>query len=154
MSHYFLDSSALIKRYLSEPGTNWILALTAPAAGNTILMAEIGSVEVVSGAARQQRLGRHNLKMVRDVRNLIDYDALHEYEVVRFTPEILARAEDLLLIHPLRAYDAVQLASALVSNTDLQANGLTPLTFVAADTRLLAAASAEKLTVDNPNNYL
>lgn len=33
------------------------------------------------------------------------------------------------------------------------ATGLPALIFLAADQRLLAAAAAEGLTVDNPNNY-
>jgi hypothetical protein len=59
----------------------------------------------------------------------------------------------LLEHHPLRTYDALHLASALLVNDQLVAVGLPPLTFLAADNRLLTAATLEGLTVDNPNNY-
>jgi uncharacterized protein len=56
--------------------------------------------------------------------------------------------------HPLRAYDAVQLASAVsiqsLVNTVPEANSLV---FVTADSRLMAVAQAEELTVDDPNIY-
>jgi hypothetical protein len=45
----------------------------------------------------------------------------------------------------------VQLASALMAHDALRSAGLPPLTFLAADDRLLAAAQAEGLATDNPN---
>jgi hypothetical protein len=45
LSDYFLDASALVKRYSTETGSNWITQLTDPAAQNTILIAEITVVE-------------------------------------------------------------------------------------------------------------
>jgi predicted nucleic acid-binding protein len=73
--------------------------------------------------------------------------------VVAVTAPIIQRAEDLLDIHPLRAYDAIQLASALAARTRLTEAALAPLVFVSADVQLLAAATAEGLTVDNPNTH-
>ncbi len=64
---------------------------------------------------------------------------------------MLERARDLLEHHPLRAYDAVQLAAGLIANDALLAAGLPSLTFLAADTRLLNAATVEGLGTDDPN---
>jgi hypothetical protein len=47
----------------------------------------------------------------------------------------------------------VQLASALMARDTLRSAGLPPLTFLAADDRLLAAAQAEGLATDNPNAH-
>jgi hypothetical protein len=52
---YFLDSSALLKRYVSEIGTDWIQSLTAESANNLLIVARITSVEVESALARRQR---------------------------------------------------------------------------------------------------
>jgi hypothetical protein len=41
MTQYFLDSSALIKRYIVEPGTTWIRTLTTRSSGNTVIIAQI-----------------------------------------------------------------------------------------------------------------
>lgn len=61
----------------------------------------------------------------------------------------LARA--LLDRHPLRAYDAVQLASAIRSNQVLLDEGLPSLVFLSADNRLISVTMAESLSTDNPN---
>jgi predicted nucleic acid-binding protein len=55
--------------------------------------------------------------------------------------------------HPLRAYDAIQLASALGIYPSFEHAAFTSLTFLAADDRLLAIAQAEGLHTDNPNHY-
>ena len=55
--------------------------------------------------------------------------------------------------HRLRGYDAVQLATAMAADQTFLGAGLLPVTFVAADSDLLAAAQAEGLSTDNPNLY-
>jgi predicted nucleic acid-binding protein len=52
----------------------------------------------------------------------------------------------------LRAYDSIQLATALEVYARLVSAGQT-LNFIAADTRLLQAALAAGLPTDNPNNH-
>ena len=87
------------------------------------------------------------------IRLLLDRHMRREYTVVELTKEIVYRAEDLLERYPLRAYDAVQLASALESNTRLAKAGLSSLVFIAADQRLLTAAGTEGLAIDDPNTH-
>jgi len=57
MTTYYLDTSALSKRYVQEIGTAWVRALVAPAAGHTLLTARITMVEVYSALARRRREG-------------------------------------------------------------------------------------------------
>ena len=45
MTAYFLDSSALVKRYVPEPGTGWVRTVTTPSAGHTLLVAQMMPVE-------------------------------------------------------------------------------------------------------------
>jgi uncharacterized protein len=73
-----------------------------------------------------------------------------EYIVVNLSKSIVQAAQNLLLKHPLRAYDAVQLASGLDSNRRLLAANQPPLIFVCADTRLLTVATSEGLQTHNP----
>jgi predicted nucleic acid-binding protein len=87
------------------------------------------------------------------VRLLIDRHARLEYVVLGLTQQVVRRAEDLLTVHPLRTYDAVQLAPALESNTRLVAAGLSPLRFVSADPHLLVAAAAEGLMTEDPQAH-
>jgi predicted nucleic acid-binding protein len=151
MTHYFMDTSAMIKRYVVEVGTAWILSSVVRSAGNIVFIAHITQAEVVSGAMRRKRDGTIPERSARAVRLLVDRHMSREYRVIGLTGEIVQRAEDLLELHPLRAYDSIQLASALIANSRLVTAGLIPLTFIFADTRLLTAATAEGLRVDDPN---
>ena len=63
--------------------------------------------------------------------------------IVELTPEVAARARRLLERQPLRAGDAIQLASCLYLREELGED----VQFVAFDKRLAAAASQEGLTV-------
>jgi len=38
---YFLDSSAVVKRYVQETGTGWIKTIADPAAGHFLYVARI-----------------------------------------------------------------------------------------------------------------
>jgi len=55
--------------------------------------------------------------------------------------------------HDVRGCDSVQLAAALIIHTQRSSLALSPLIFVSADTKLNAAARAEGLAVEDPNNY-
>lgn len=154
MSLLFFDSSALVKRYIAEQGTNWVRSLTVPSAGNTVMVAQILPVEVVSAAMRCQREGRVTPRTAQAVRLLVDRHVRREYLVIGLTEQVVHRAEDLLAVHPLRSYDAVQLASALEASVQLLNAGRQPLTFVTADQRLLEAAVIEKLVTDDPNRHV
>jgi predicted nucleic acid-binding protein len=153
VSYYFLDSSALIKRYILENGTRWVRSFTTSTIGNTIIVSPVTQVEVISGISRRKREGTITPRTAHAIRLLIDRHIQREYTVIELTSIISRRAEDLLEKHPLRAYDAIQLASALEGNDQLNRVRLTPLIFVSADTRLLSVAAAETLAVDDPNHH-
>lgn len=48
MTSYFLDSSALVKRYILEQGTVWVRLIAASSAKNSLLVSRITPVEVIS----------------------------------------------------------------------------------------------------------
>ena len=54
---YFLDSSALLKRYVSEVGTGWIQSIADPQNQSRLIVAHIAWVEVYSAVSRRQREG-------------------------------------------------------------------------------------------------
>jgi uncharacterized protein len=76
-----------------------------------------------------------------------------EYQIVEMTVVVADRARVLLEHHVLRAYDAIQLASALITSEALQAGDIPAPIFLAADDRLLNAARVEGLAIDNPNDH-
>lgn len=152
MTVYFCDSSALIKRYLVETGSDWIEKIATVVSEDTIFVAQVTQAEVVSGIARTFREGHLTADAANLARHRVDYHTSVEYNVIGLSARIVQRAEDLLLKYPLRAYDAVQLASALEVRLHLRMTR-EPLIFVSADRRLLAAAESEGLVTDDPNSH-
>jgi predicted nucleic acid-binding protein len=128
VTHYFLDTSALVKRYVTdEVGHAWMTSLFVPTAGNTILIAEIALAETVCTFCLMAR-GTPPRVSVPDRDALIslfrDHDARREYYIVPVGRDIFLRAGDLSRAHPLRTYDAVQLACAFQARDDARTAGV------------------------------
>ena len=153
MSTYYLDTSAISKRYVRESGTRWLRALTDPAAGHSLLTARITMVEMYSALARRKREGTVPAAECDTAAHAFTAHSNTDYEFIELDLDVVIAAHQLLERHPLRAYDAVQLASALLPNQALQRGNLASLIFVSADERLNAAAAIERLTIDNPNAH-
>jgi predicted nucleic acid-binding protein len=153
VSLYFLDSSALVKRYVAETGSTWIQTITATQANNQLIITRITWVEVLSALARRQREGGLSSINVDKAVQAFRYDLDMQYQIVELDRSLAETAGQLVRKHVLRAYDAVQLAAALRVQSALPTTKASALTFVTADTRLITAAQAEKASTDNPNNY-
>jgi hypothetical protein len=110
---YFLDSSALVKRYVPEIGTTWIQALTDADANNQLYIARITWVEVISALARRQREGSLNTTQITQILLAFRHHLNTQYRVLELTQTLTELAGQLVSQHPIRAYDAVQLASAI-----------------------------------------
>jgi predicted nucleic acid-binding protein len=54
---FFLDSSAVAKRYVAERGSAWTVSLSNGAAGNVCWLAAVTRVEVIAALYRRHRLG-------------------------------------------------------------------------------------------------
>ena len=151
MTAYFLDTSAIVKRYLHEVGTSWVRSLTNPSTGNIIVVSEVTLVEVAAALAARHRATTGISQHARDTGlTLFKRHLATEYAVIAINRPIIDHAVDLTQRYRLRGYDAVQLASALASNGAFIASGQPGLTFVAADSDLVAAAVSEGLPGDNP----
>ena len=153
MSIYFLDSSALTKRYITETGSDWIQTLAAPESNNLLIMARITWVEVLSALARRQREGILTPTEMQRAIQLFHYDLNLQYRVIELDSNITKMAGMLITRHPLRAYDAVQLASAIHIEKELKYISGKTLTFLVADSRLATIAQTEGLRTDNPNKH-
>jgi uncharacterized protein len=57
LTTYFVDSSALVKRYVDEVGSSWVRSWIERPAGNVIVASELVAVEVYSALARRRRDG-------------------------------------------------------------------------------------------------
>lgn len=146
----YLDSSALVKRYLVEIGTSWVQAWCADPT-QTIAVAEIGLVEIAAAFAGKLRGAHVTPAQYQSARADLLTDARDEYVLVTVNRAVVDEAIELTARYRLRGYDAVHLACALILNRALTAYHLPPLLFVSADDDLLKAAAAEDLPTDNPN---
>lgn len=145
-SYYFLDSSAILKRYLAEQGQRYIgELLSGPDA--VFYIAQIAAVEVASALTRQatsKQIRKHRAQTaLTQFRN----DRTNVYRVIAITDPIIESAMQLAETRTLRAYDAVQLATVLTIAR--QGVGLN-VTFVCADEALNKVARSEGLAVENP----
>ena len=153
MAAYFLDSSALVKRYLQETGTAWMVSLGDPTTNADLYIARITGPEVTAAIARRGRSGNLSAIAVTSAVRQFRLEFASLFRIVELTPEVLQRAMDLAQIHGLRGYDAVQLAAVLTVNLLRLAQNLSALTLISADQELNTAAAAEGLTVENPNSH-
>ncbi len=153
MTTYYVDSSALVKRYVNETGSSWVQTLCDPAAGHVLALAHIGLVEVAAALGVKERQGILPSKIRDALIHDLQQDARRQYWLIDVDHPIITQAIALTRRQKLRGYDAVHLAAALFLQATLTTQGLLPPTLISADTELLTAAGAEGLAVENPLNY-
>ena len=151
MSIYYMDASAVVKRYVNEVGSDWVRAATSPASSPLLFTSRMTLAEVISAFARRLREGSLTAAEFGLARDIFSGDCLKEYQVMPPTVAVVEVACILLERYPLRAYDATHLATALTAQQFLASQSYPSLVFLSADDRLIRAASAEGLAVDNPN---
>jgi len=154
MDIYFLDTSALVKRYITEIGSDWIMEHCQSEQDNVLIISQATLVEVIATfcrKAREQNLKQRISETERDrIISLFRKDAQHQYIVIPVTSLIYTQAGDLCRFHRLRAYDAIQLACALLVREKLTGLGTYVPIFVSADIELLHIAQETGLSVKNP----
>jgi predicted nucleic acid-binding protein len=152
MAAYYLDSSAIVKRYIRETGTAWVAGIFDPAGGNRLHTVSVSLVEVVSGIVRRGRSDRVAVDTLAETCRRIRRDFQNLFSIVGVSPILLNRAAEVAEKHALRAYDAIQLAAAMQVDSATRAVG-SQCTVISADAMLNAAAITEGLTADDPNTH-
>ena len=106
----YLDASALVKRYVTEPGSREVIELTT----NTTAVATVlvSRAEVAAAFGRAVRVGVLDGKSGRRAHRRFARD-WPDFVRLPVTEALVARAETLAWDYGLRGYDAVQLAAAL-----------------------------------------
>jgi predicted nucleic acid-binding protein len=153
VSAYYLDTSAAVKLYVSEPGSDWLGYLLTTNPFTVAVSSHLLRVEMWSAFARRLREGTVTSEEYNRINVLF---IQHRYSLYRFVPTdetVIQSTRQLIEHYTLRAIDAVHLATALAVNRRLVGTGEAETIFLCADDRLLAAAAAEGLTVDNPNRH-
>ena len=151
MPFYQLDASAIVKRYVAEAGSRWIRGLAVAGNRNSISIAEVTRVEVAGALARREREGSLSPAERARLRSTFEAHCAARYRLVPTERHVVDLAVEFVGRHRLRAYDAIQLATAFVVGRSLSQYGLPPVIFVSADDELLLAAASEGLLIENPN---
>ncbi len=149
MAFYFLETSALVKLYVRESGTERVLALANRTTENRLAILALTQVELRSAVRRREQNG--------EIPPLVATQLLETFKrhlETRFVSQmindfILDVASALVDRHALRAYDAVQLAGyvALRGST-----GTEVPVFVCSDHALLEAARLEGIPILDPSS--
>ena len=136
----YCDTSALIKRYVEEDGTDQVDHLWEE--GSAVVTSTVAFAEIMATIGRKYREGILSKsiyqKTISEFKN--DYTRLI---LVPISLELNQLIEKLLFKHPLRGFDAIHLASALLIHKE----GPLAVKFVCYDRRLNQAAAEEGLVI-------
>lgn len=150
MPAYFFDASALVKAYIHEPGSKWVRQVLGRKATRAFI-SPLSGAEVLAAIARKERLGELDLTTRETVAVAFRKDYRRRFAHTALTASVIEEAMTLVLGHPLRGYDAVQLASALL--LPAVSSQLRSLFFVSADSALLRVARQMGLATENPLDH-
>lgn len=132
----FFDSSAFVKRYVRETGTDAVLAWCDKA--TEIGLSGIALPEIVSAFCRLHREGRIDNTQYRQLKSLLLAD-IEDAAICDLTPAVLAQAVASLETSALRGMDAIHVGSAVVMEADV---------FISADKHQLDAAARAGLKIE------
>lgn len=145
MTVVYMDTSAFMKRFFTDEdgseATKKLLSRAEFVASSVLLWPE-----GLAALARRHRLneissGAHSVQVQQFSQ------ALNSLALIELDSAVQMTVREIIDAHPLRALDAIHLASAAT----MRDSGL-ELTFVCSDKRLLAAALAEGFAVFDPAN--
>ena len=136
----YFDTSALVKRYVDEPGRREVLRLFRR---NECVTSAVLPVELRSSLRRRVAEGSIDAARLPAIVKHVAVDRPY-WTLVEVGIDVLAGAETLVAAHPIRALDAIHVASAQLFAARVSMPGLT---FVSADKRQTETAVAVGLVV-------
>lgn len=148
MALFYLETSALVKLYVQEPGSEHLLQLASETAENRLAVLVLSPVEVRSAVRRRERSGDIDHPTARLILSRLQQHMEGRFVRQPLSEVVLDGAQEMIDRYALRAYDAIQLAGCLALR---MASGDTDMpTFVCSDRQLLEAARSELLPVVDP----
>ena len=132
----YLDTSALVKRYFREPYSDQVIARWQDA--TEIVTSSVAYAETLAAIHRKKRESALKDDLVKEIADALrtDWNSFIRIQVNDELNEYIDRA---IKAHPLRGFDAIHLASAIIMNERFPDNVL----FLCFDQTLLQAAIKE-----------
>lgn len=146
MGLYYLDTSALVKLYVRELGTEEMIRLASPSSGHRLAVLALARIEFRAAVRQRERKGDVPHDAAQALIARMEQHLQNLYLVQLVTEAVVEEAAALVDRHTLRAYDAVQLAGCLALRSRLRESP----SFVCFDRQLVRAAEQEGLTVFDP----
>ncbi|RJP55159.1 MAG: PIN domain-containing protein [Deltaproteobacteria bacterium] len=135
----YLDTSALLKKYLKEEGSNDVISLWKKT--SAIVTSTVAYAETLASIYRKKReTGEFDQRFFKAVLTSFQKD-WKSFIHVDVNKDLNETIDKLTIAYPLRGFDAIHLASALILYEKIQENFI----FVCYDKRLLKAAKEEGL---------
>ncbi|MBM3274322.1 MAG: type II toxin-antitoxin system VapC family toxin [Candidatus Sericytochromatia bacterium] len=140
----YLDTSALVKRYVREDGSDRVVEVCSQENAFNLVSSELVVAEMASSLARRQREGLLGAEMLRAVWRAFIGDSTRQYRLHSVDRDVLTEGRRLLLAHSLRTLDALHLATA----GRIRRFAGDDCLFLTSDGRQEAAARAEGWTTE------
>jgi predicted nucleic acid-binding protein len=153
MMFFFLDGSALAKRYVIEVGSPLIHSLLDNVSASRLIVLNIGFAEVMSILVRRKNAGKLSLALFSQGLIELSQEIIHSPSLRKVEPTNSLVIASLAHIskHSVNSTDAIALHAAIGLAQNVRTRG-DDLVLVASDQRLLRAAQAERLATFNPES--
>lgn len=146
---FFFDTSALIKLYHQEIGTDRVETIFQRP-DSILHISELATVELYAALARKVRMREISPEAQQEAYRNFEDDCLRRFVIQPLTGTVMQKAKSLVQQYSntkaLRSLDSLQLGACLIARTSGD------WVFVCADTRLLEVAQEEGLQVLNPED--
>ncbi len=139
---YYFDTSALVKRYHWEKGTERVDSIIE--SKNDIYFSTLAIAEIISVLTRLKNSNIISKKQYERITNVFFYDLEHRYVPVPLDDSQIVNAIKLIEKYNLRTLDALHLSVAL------EVKEIGECTFVSSDKKLWDAAAHEGFGILNP----
>jgi uncharacterized protein len=140
---YYVDTSALVKRYYVEKGSSWVNGLFR--SEHVLVTSKVAYAELLATLSRKERAGEVRATDFAQVTASFQQE-WKEFVVVEVTDAVFADLLTVVRRNTLRGFDAIHLCSALWFRKRIKAE----VRFVCADRGLLTAAKAEGFAIEDP----
>ena len=136
----YLDTSALVKKYFKESGSNDLISKWKEA--ESIVTSSVAYAETMAAFYRKKREVNINENLFETIMHSFHSD-WRSFIHTEVNDELNPIIDKMVALYPLRGFDAIHLASALIIEETIQKNFL----FVCFDQRLSIAAQSEGLKI-------
>jgi uncharacterized protein len=144
----YLDSSALVKLYVQEVGTERMLELAHPDTGHRLAILSLARIEFRAAVRRRAKLGDIDSARADELVRDFNVHLASVFQVQPLNDLVLDQAAAVVDRHAIRTYDAIQLGGCLALQASI--GDEIEILFVCSDDKLLDVARVEGLQTVNP----